>query len=345
MGAIGTALAQTQTPDARLMRVANLASKHKPAGVPQDYVQTPFGYFAPACVRHIGANERILADGTLQHANGVREQYARCSQDNFTPNGIRVRPNGLGMDGQEVSRGASSAAFKQGRPVTAAVNHAWISSAAYFIGVSPGRIVANWQVPPNPTNVASQVIYFFPGLQSDTPVILQPVLGYRSHSNSWDLSSWNCCTNGVVWHSDFIPAKSGDDINGDVYATCAAGSVCSSWNIDTRNVTSGRSVRLSTTSSGHLTQIMAGALEVYSLDSCDEYPASGNITFTGVALYDYRMNQIRSPQWHEIIDNSGLDVQCDYQLHTTSTTATISYLRRNFAPPFETGGASRPQKH
>ncbi|AJQ85430.1 hypothetical protein AZ54_06870 [Xanthomonas oryzae pv. oryzae PXO86] len=28
--------------------------------------------------------------------------------------------------------------------------------------MSPGRIVANWQVPPNPTNVASQVIYFFP---------------------------------------------------------------------------------------------------------------------------------------------------------------------------------------
>ncbi|UWI56191.1 hypothetical protein [Xanthomonas oryzae] len=99
MGAIDTALAQTQTPDARVMRVANLPSQHKPAGVPQDYVQTPFGYFAPACVRHIGASERILSDGALQHANGVREQYARCSQDNFTPNGIRVRPNGLGMDG------------------------------------------------------------------------------------------------------------------------------------------------------------------------------------------------------------------------------------------------------
>ncbi|WP_258531986.1 hypothetical protein, partial [Xanthomonas oryzae] len=127
----------------------------------------------------------------------------------------------------------------------------------------------------------------------DTPVILQPVLGYRGNSNSSDLSSWNCCTDGVVWHSDFIPAKSGDDINGDVYATCAAGSVCSSWNIDTRNVTSGRSVRLSTTSDGDLTQIMAGALEVYSVDSCDEYPASGNITFTGVAVYDYRMRQVQ----------------------------------------------------
>ncbi|WP_404467223.1 hypothetical protein [Xanthomonas oryzae] len=96
--------------------MANLASQHKPAGVPQNYVQTPFGYFAPACVRHIGASERILADCALQHANGVREQYARCSQDNFTSNGIRVRPNGLGMDGQQVRRGASSAAFKQRRP-------------------------------------------------------------------------------------------------------------------------------------------------------------------------------------------------------------------------------------
>ncbi|TKA14067.1 hypothetical protein TN51_19550 [Xanthomonas euvesicatoria pv. citrumelonis] len=325
MSTTGTAFAQTQAPDARLTRVANLAGQHKPAGVPQDYVQTPFGYFAPACVRHIGASDRILADGTLQKANGIQEQSARCSQDNFTSNGVRVRPNGLGLDGQEVRRGASSAAFKKRSPVPAAIDHAYISSAGYYSGVSPGRIVANWKVPPNPTNVARQTIYFFPALQSDTPVILQPVLGYRGESNSWDLSSWNCCKEGVVWYSDFIPAKSGDQINGDVYATCAAGSVCSSWNIDTRNVTSGRSVRLSTTSYGDLTQIMAGALEVYSVDSCDEYPASGNITFTGVAVYDYRMKQVRSPPWEEIIDNSGLDLQCNYQLDTTSTTATIHY--------------------
>ncbi|SBV52526.1 hypothetical protein XBLMG947_3322 [Xanthomonas bromi] len=130
LGAISTAFAQTQAPDARLTRVANLASQHKPAGVPQDYVQTPFGYFAPACVRHVGAGQRILADGALQHADGVREQTASCSQDNFTANGIRVRPNGLGLDGKQVRRGASSAAFKQPRPVPAAVDHAYISASA-----------------------------------------------------------------------------------------------------------------------------------------------------------------------------------------------------------------------
>ncbi|MCC8729348.1 hypothetical protein QYG06_20660 [Xanthomonas euvesicatoria] len=136
MSTTGTAFAQTQAPDARLTRVANLAGQHKPAGVPQDYVQTPFGYFAPACVRHIGASERILADGTLQKANGIQEQSARCSQDNFTSNGVRVRPNGLGLDGQEVRRGASSAAFKKRSPVPAAIDHAYISSAGYYSGVA-----------------------------------------------------------------------------------------------------------------------------------------------------------------------------------------------------------------
>ncbi|KAB7764741.1 hypothetical protein [Xanthomonas maliensis] len=325
MGAIGTAFAQTQAPDARLTRVANLADQHKPAGVPQDYVQTPFGYFAPACVRHVGAGERLLADGLLQHANGIREQTASCSQDNFTSSGVRVRPNGLGLDGQQVRHVAASTALRQRRPVPAAIDHAYISAAGYESGVSPGRIVANWKVPPNPTNVANQTVYLFPALQSEAPVILQPVLGYRGASNTWDLSSWNCCEEGVVWYSDFIPAKSGDQINGDVYATCGAGKVCSNWNIDTHNVTSGRSVRLSTVADGDPTLIMAGALEVYSIDSCDQYPPSGNITFNGVAVYDYRMRQVRSPPWGQIIDSSDLDVQCNYDLGTTSTTATIYY--------------------
>lgn len=326
LGLSGTVLAQEAAPDARLERVANLSAASKPAGVPDDYVQTPFGYFPPACVRHIGSGERVLADGGLQRANGAREQAQVCRQDNFTPDGIRVHPNGRGVDGRQLRGTDALTTTTQQRAVPPPITHDWVQAAGYDTGTPIGRIVASWTVPSNPTNVAGQTVYFFPGLQSDTPVILQPVLGYRGNSNSWDLSSWNCCKDGTVWHSDFIPAKAGDQIVGDTYATCSTrGRNCASWNIDTRNVTSGRSVRLSTTSSGNLYLVVGGALEVYAVTRCDQYPADGRITFARIGVYDYNFNRVQSPPWRSIADSSQLDVQCNYSVNTTATSATITY--------------------
>ncbi|WIH04093.1 hypothetical protein KHF85_14895 [Xanthomonas translucens pv. graminis] len=327
MGLSATALAQTSSPDARLARVGALPAEHKPAGVPDDYVQTPFGYFPPACVRQIHNGERILKDGSLKHANGTREPAQACTQDNFTANGTRVRPDGRGIEGQQVRSTAALAASRSRRSVPPPIPHGYINIGGYHTGTPLGRIVASWIVPQNPTNVAGQVVYFFPGLQSDDPTILQPVMGYRGENNGWDLSSWNCCQDGTVWSSDFIPAKTGDQIVGDMYATCGTGSPCYDWNVDTRNVTTGQSVSLSTTydidSDSHL--VMGGALEVYYLDSCDQYPPEGSITFTNIGVYDYQMNRVRSPPWRALDQSSGLDVQCDYDVQTTSTSATLFY--------------------
>ncbi|QDI02494.1 MULTISPECIES: hypothetical protein [Xanthomonas translucens group] len=327
MGLSVTALTQTSTPDARLARVGALPAKHKPAGVPDDYVQTPFGYFPPACVRQVHNGERILKDGSLQHANGAREPAQACTQDNFTPSGVRVRPDGRGIDGQQVRNAVALAASRSRRSVPPPIPHGYIMVAGYHTGTPLGRIVASWTVPQNPTNVARQIVYFFPGLQSDDPTILQPVLGYRGESNAWDLSSWKCCQEGTVWYSDYIKAKAGDQIVGDTYATCGTGNPCYDWNVDTRNVTTGQSVRLSTTynidSESH--QVMGGSLEVYWLDSCDQYPPEGSITFTNIGVYDYQMNRVRSPPWRTLDYSAGYDVQCDYDVQTTSTSATIFY--------------------
>ncbi|UKE74260.1 hypothetical protein [Xanthomonas graminis] len=327
MGLSVTALAQTSSPDARLARVGALPAEHKPAGVPDDYVQTPFGYFPPACVHQVHNGERILKDGGLQHANGTREPAQACTRDNFTPSGVRVRPDGRGIDGQQVRNTVALAASRSRRSVPASISHGYLKTAGYQTGTPLGRIVASWTVPQNPTNVAQQVVYFFPGLQSDDPTILQPVLGYRGENNAWDLSSWNCCQEGTVWYSDYIKAKAGDQIVGDTYATCGTDSPCYDWNVDTHNVTTGQSVRLSTTydidSESH--KVMGAALEVYSVDSCDQYPPEGSITFTNIGVYDYQMNRVLSPPWESSADSSGLDVQCDYDVQTTSTSATLFY--------------------
>ncbi|CTP87704.1 hypothetical protein [Xanthomonas graminis] len=329
LGVAGAASAATQdrAPDARLARVGSMSAAHKPVGIPDDYVATPFGYFPPACVRQVNHGERILKDGGLQHVNGVREPAQACAQDNFTPSGTRVRPDGRGIDDRQVRSTAALAASGSRRSVPPPIPYGYIMVAGYDTDTPLGRIVASWTVPQNPTNVARQVVYFFPGLQSGDPTILQPVLGYRGYNNSWDLSSWNCCQDGVVWHSDYISAKTGDQIVGDMYATCDTGSPCSDWNVDTHNVTSGQSVSLSTTydidSDSH--QVMGGALEVYSLDSCDQYPPEGRITFTNIGVYDYQLDRVWSPPWESTNDSSGLDVQCDYDVQTTDTSATIFY--------------------
>ncbi|MFC3655373.1 hypothetical protein FZ025_14455 [Xanthomonas hyacinthi] len=324
LGVAGAASAATQdgAPDARLARVGSLRAEHKPAGVPSSYVMTPFGSFAPECVHHLGNGERILDDGGIQRADGRREQPLLCTQDNFTPDGIRVRPDGRGVEGQLVRSVAVPAAARR-QSVEKPIDSGWIQASGYTTGVPIGRIVASWKVPPSPSNAADQTVYFFPGLVGET--ILQPVLGYRGYNNSWDLSSWNCCKDGTVWLSDSISAKPGDQIVGDTYSTCAAGVVCSKWNIDTHNVTSGQSVRLTSVPYGNTDQVVGGALEVYSVDSCDQYPSSGTITFSDIAVYDRNFNRVTSPPWESISDSSDISPQCNYAVDTTATSATISY--------------------
>lgn len=324
LGAAGAASAAAQdgAPDARLARVGGLHAGHKPAGVPDDYVVTPFGYFAPACVQRIGNGDQLLGDGGIQRVDGRREPALACAQDNFTADGIRVHPDGRGNAGQLVRSAAMSSAARA-HSVPKPIDWGWIQASGYTTGVPIGRIVASWKVPPSPRNAADQTVYFFPGLQGDT--ILQPVLGYRGYNNSWDLSSWNCCKDGTVQYSDFIAAKPGDRIVGDTYSTCAAGVACSKWNIDTRNVTSGQSVRLTSVPYGNPDLVVGGALEVYSVDSCDQYPSSGTITFSGIAVYDRNFNRVTSPPWESISDSSQVDPQCNYALDITATSTRISY--------------------
>jgi hypothetical protein len=120
-----SAAAQDRAPDARLARVGSMSAAHKPAGIPDDYVATPFGYFPPACVRQVHHGERILEDGALQHTDGTREPAQACTQDNFTASGTRVRPDGRGIDGQQVRSTAALAASRSGHSVPPPIPHSY----------------------------------------------------------------------------------------------------------------------------------------------------------------------------------------------------------------------------
>ena len=295
----------------QLTRVGSLHGPSKPAGVPDDYVVTPNGYFSPACVQTVHPGDKLKSNGMIERASGLRQSPVFCAQPRYTLGGVKIMPNG------EQSRIAASALPKKS---------GWVQSASYVSSIPIGRIVARWTVPSDPRNHGDQVIYFFPGLEQlpNVQSILQPVLGWNGYGdNAWTLASWNCCVDGTTFHSDPVPASAGDAVVGDTYADCAPGQDCKSWNIDARNVSSGQTSSLTTDPYADLTWVFGGVLEVYNLSTCDQYPG-GPITFHDIRIYDRNQVRVAAPSWNGS-DTSGIDPPCNYGLTTTPGSATIAY--------------------
>jgi hypothetical protein len=282
----------------------------RPANVPANYVITPAGYFHPSCVRQLGRGESLLADGrVLQHADGTLENIPACEFPHYTSRGEVITPGA--------------------QPPT--IGHSWIEDSNVTTSSSYGEITATWAVPPSPTGNDSQTVYFFPGLEdiNDIVSIIQPVLGWNAdYKDAWGIASWNCCVSGTTWESSPVRVNSSDTILGTVRSTCSPGVLtCPTWNITTNDVTLGKSTTLSNSPNEGQTfnWAFAGALEVYNIVNCNDYPANGSINFYAVALYDYNFNQISSPAWSIGSYYSGLTPQCSYGGSVASTSATLNY--------------------
>jgi hypothetical protein len=287
------------------------AGPNRPANVPAGYVITPFGYFHPSCVRQLAAGETLSEDGrVLQHANGTVEKVPACAYPRYTARGEVV--------------GAGEKAGSQ------FITHSWIESAGVTTTTSYGEITATWTVPPAPTSYDGQTVYFFPGLEdaNDIVSIIQPVLGWNADfARAWGIASWNCCVNGTTWESTPAPVSTGDSILGTVESTCSAGTLaCPTWDITTTDQTSGESTELSNSPSEGQTfnWAFAGALEVYSIGECSDYPPNGSLTFE-VGLYDYNFVQVSDPNWSITDWAEGLTPQCSYGGQVAPAQVTLDY--------------------
>jgi hypothetical protein len=159
--------------------------------------------------------------------------------------------------------------------------------------------------------------------------IIQPVLGWNSDfANAWGIASWNCCITGVAWESSPVPVSSGDTIFGEIKITCKKGTKsCSTWNIFTKDKTTQQSTILAgTPSEGQtFTWAQAGALEVYGIVHCSDYPANKSVTFSNLALYDNNFNKYANPGWIFFDYYTGLKPQCSYGGEMGTTTVTLQY--------------------
>jgi len=309
-----------------LLHAQTLARPIRPAGVPDNYVITPFGYFHPSCVLHVAEGETLLAKGrVLQRADGSLENLQECQFPHYAVSG-------------EIVAGATK--------VESPTINGWVESEGVTTSTSYGEIVADWVVPPAPTSNASQIVYFFPGLmdKNDEVSIIQPVLqfGYNGDfgGNYWVIASWNCCPSNTADYSTPVDVNPGDTIQGTVKSTCSAGTEsCSTWNITTADTATGGSTTLSNSpSEGQTFNWAVGAvLEAYNITQCSNYPPNGGIFFYNVALYDYNFNHISSPAWSATDWASGETPQCSYSQNVDSSTE----LELEYGTP-AIGGVSPP---
>jgi len=294
------------------------AGPNRPSEVPDNYVITPNGYFHPSCVRELKKGETLLADRhAIQHVDGSIEIVPACQYPHYTAHG-------------EIITGAE--------PPTVS---GWVEYASTTTSASFGELAANWVVPPAPASNDSQIVYFFPGMEDTNDIIsiLQPVLQYGANGsfggNYWVIASWNCCVSGTTYHSSPINVNPGDLLLGTIRSTCSPGVLsCATWNITTEDETLGKSTTLNNSSADGQTfnWAFAGALEVYYVVQCSDYPPNGAINYYGLALYDYNFNQISSPGWSITNLSSGFTPQCNYGGQVdTSTQVTLDY--GTFAQP------------
>jgi len=288
------------------------AGQKRPAAVPADFVITPFGYFHPSCVAHLAKGDEVRKDeNTIRHANGTSDSIHVCAYPHFKGDGEKVV-------GEE--RAAKEPT----------IGHAWVEFASTTTTSSWGYMYAYWNVPPAPSTNDGQTVFLFPGMEdyNDIVTIIQPVLGWNSdYASAWGIASWNCCASGTVFEATPTPVKSGDVILGYMFDTCAVGTLsCPTWDIVTWDLTSGKYSELLNTSSQGQTfnWAFAGALEVYNIVQCGDYPSNGSISFYNLGLFGDRFVQNTNPNWSVTNWSSGLTPQCNYG-GSLPRQATLTY--------------------
>ena len=294
-----------------MLRAQTPAGPNRPVQVPEEYIVTPFGYFHPSCVVHLATGEELLEGGSaIQRADGTIYTVPLCGYPYYT------------------ARGEMFEAGSKIDPPT--IVHSWIVSGSTNTGSSYGEILADWNVPSAPLSYDRQTIYFFPGLvnyQEDT-TILQPVLGWNADfGRAWGIASWNCCPKGTADESSPVRVNTGDSIVGKVESRCSPGTLsCPRWNITTQDQSTGGSTTLSDTPSEGQTFNWAfgGALEVYSVVQCSDYPPNQYLTFTPT-LYDDNFNIIANPSWILTDYADNFTPQCYYGGQLSSDAVTLAF--------------------
>ena len=285
----------------------------RPAGVPAEFVITPFGYFHPSCVSQLAEGNTLLADGRVQHSNGTIGAAPHCNYPHYTSGGTAVPADVKAGD------------------VNPLVISGWLESVSATTTGAYSKITSAWVVPPAPAADHGQLLYFFPGFEDIDNVIsiLQPVMqwgvGAAGGGAYWTAASWNCCISGTTWHSPLINLNVGDTMSGTIASNCGPAPSCATWNVLTTDKTTGERTTLARSPvRGQIWNWVFGAVsEPYGVVACTDFPNNSGVTFI-VHVYDENGDMV-IPAWHEDRWIGNPNPQCDYGTTITSTKETVKY--------------------
>ena len=285
----------------------------RPATVPEEFVITPFGYFHPSCVVQLAEGHTLLADGRVQLPDGAIEAARHCEYPHYTSGGIAVPADARAGE------------------VSPLVISGWLESVSATTTGAYSKLKSTWVVPPAPVTDNGQLLYFFPGFEdTDNPIsILQPVMqwgvGTAGGGPYWTAASWNCCIDGTTWHSPLIKLNVGDTIVGTISSTCDPGLSCPTWNVVTRDITTGQKTTLAGTPVRRQVWnwVFGAVAEPYGVVECTDFPANSELTFT-VLVYDEHGDVI-IPDWRGDIWISNPNPRCNYGTTITGIRETVKY--------------------
>jgi hypothetical protein len=269
----------------------------------EDYVATPAGLYHRSCVHAVESGSVVDSKGNVTLPNGAGFTAAPCEYPSLPLS----------------RRGGATEPTLNG----------WIeNSYAYAPGGSwIKQLTADWTVPARPDLFygGNQVFYTFPGLQRFSPqAIIQPVLQYglsrAGGGNYWAIASWYC--GPICFYSNLVQVNQGDSLHGTIAASCDPDLNCL-WTIQA-NSSSGASTTLALGDRGpDYIWATGGALEVYNLDSCGNFPSNGPTVYSNVSLYDPDGNRI-NPSWG-LQWSSGQTPYCNFSVSASFDSTTLNY--------------------
>lgn len=279
----------------------------------------PTATFIPGCVAQLAEGDVVRKDEkAIQHKDGNLDAIPVCGYSHFKPTGEEVV-------------GDEKATTDERGVKEPTISHAYIEFATTTTSTSFGELGSNWYVPPAPSANNGQTIYLFPGLEdyNDVVTIIQPVLGWNSDfASAWGIASWNCCVSGTVFEATPQKVSVGDYIEGYMWDNCASGTLtCTSWDVLTYDLTKGTYSELMSTSNFGQTFNWAfgGALEVYNVSQCADYPSNGAFSFINLELYNDSFVEYSNPGWTYSNLSSGLTPQCSYGGTVSAAEVTLKY--------------------
>ena len=106
------------------------------------------------------------------------------------------------------------------------------------------------------------------------------------------------------------------------------------WKITTWNLSKGasRTLTVSLDDDDRFYLAVGGAVEVYNISSCNQYPQDG-ISFTNLKLWDDNWSQI-TPSWGEVVDDT-VTPQCDFDVDAGTTTVDLFHNPYEDPPPLD----------